>query len=407
MADAYTGLTKIHVYELKIGMCVCKLDIPIEQTNFLFEQIDITSQAEIKALQDVCNYVYIDVKRQKNVAGNIPTRNTDALQKFRFASSFAETAKTFKGASHLIKTVMDDIRFGNQLNVAAVKQAVAECVEKVTNDADAMLLLTQLKDKDQYTAQHSMNVCIMSILLGRELQLSVNELNQVGVCGLMHDIGKMRVSLDILNKPGKLTAEELVVMHKHTVYGRDILMSARNIYPGAVDVAFSHHEKLIGGGYPRGVDKNALSVYTKMVAVVDAYDAITSDRVYQDGKPHLIALGILVNGMSSHFEANFVTRFINCIGFYPQGNMVEMSNGEIGIVFEQNKADRLKPKILIVLDANHQPIEEKILDMSMNVCDQAGQPFKIKKVTRPQDYNFDLNAFYEDGKLVKSYPLLT
>ena len=407
MADAYTGLTKIHVYELRIGMCVCKLDIPIEQTNFLFEQIDITSQAEIKAIQDVCDYVYIDVKRQKNVAGDIPTRNTDALQQFRFASSFAETAKTFKGASHLIKTVMDDIRFGNQFNVAAVKQAVSECVEKVINDADAMLLLTQLKDRDQYTAQHSMNVCIMSILLGRELQLTVNELNQIGVCGLMHDIGKMRVPLEILNKPGKLTADEEIVMHKHTVFGRDILMSARNIYPGTVDVAYSHHERLVGGGYPRGVDKSALSAYTKMVAVVDVYDAITSDRVYQTGKPHLIALGILVNGMSSHFEANFVTRFINCIGFYPQGNMVELSSGEIGIVFEQNKADRLKPKILIILDAKHQPIEERILDLSLTVCDRNGQPFKIKKVSRPQDYGFDLNAFYQDGKFIKPYPLMT
>jgi hypothetical protein len=172
-------------------------------------------------------------------------------------------------------------------------------------------------------------------------------------------------------------------------------------------VAFSHHERLVGGGYPRGVDKTALSVYTKMVAVVDAYDAITSDRVYQTGKPHLIALGILVNGMSSHFEANLVTRFINCIGFYPQGNMVELSSGEIGIVFEQNKADRLKPKILIILDAKLQPIEEKILDLSLNVCDSDGQPFKIKKVSRPQDYGFDLNAFYQEGKFIKPYPLMT
>jgi HD-GYP domain-containing protein (c-di-GMP phosphodiesterase class II) len=406
MADADNGLTKIHVYELRIGMCVCQLDIPIEQSPFLFEQIDITSQAEIKVIQDVCNYVYIDVKRQKRIAGDIPTRNTDALQQFRFARSFEQTAKTFKGASHLIKTVMDDIRFGNQFSVAAVKQAVAECVEKVVNDADAMLLLTQLKDQDQYTAQHSMNVCIMSILLGRELQMPVNELNQVGVCGLMHDIGKMKVPLEVLNKPGKLSADELAVMHKHTVFGRDILMSARNIYPGAVDVAYSHHERLVGGGYPRGVDKTALSAYTKIVAVVDAYDAITSDRVYQTGKPHLIALGILVNGMSSHFEANFVTRFINCIGFYPQGNMVELSNGEIGIVFEQNKADRLKPKILIVLDAKQLPTEERILDLSLNARDSDGQPFKIKKVSRPQDYRFDLNAFYQQGKFTKPYPVI-
>jgi hypothetical protein len=143
-----------------------------------------------------------------------------------------------------------------------------------------------------------------------------------------------------------------------------------------------------------------------MVAVVDTYDAITSDRVYQRGKPHLMALGILVKGMNHQFEANYVTQFINCIGFYPQGNLVELSSGEIGLIVEQNKADRLKPKILLIQDGNKNPIEEKILDLSLNIADASGKRYGVKQVIRPQDCGVDLAKYYQDGKFTKEYAVV-
>lgn len=403
MVNKDDGLIRLHVYELRIGMCVCRLDAPVADSPFLLDRIVIESHADIQAIQAICDYVYIDVHYQKTFSGAIPTRNTEARQHLSFARSFNQTANTFQRTGNLIKTVMDDIRFGNQFSVSAVKQAVSECVDKVLADPDTMLLLTQLKDQDQYTAQHSMNVCILSILLGRELNFSVEELNKLGFCGLMHDVGKMKIPLEILNKPGILEDYEMDIMRKHTLYGRNVLMSARNVYPGAVDVAYDHHEHLSGTGYPRGVNKTSLSVFTKVVAVVDTYDAITSDRVYQRGKPHLTALGILVKGMNSHYEANYVTQFINCIGFYPQGNLVELSSGELGIVVEQNKVDRLKPKILIIQDENKNPIEEKILDLSLNALDSTGKRYGVKQVVRAQDYNVDLEKFRQAGKFTKDY----
>lgn len=407
MADKEVGIIRIHVYELRIGMCVARLEAPAEASPFLLDRIVIESHADIQAIQAICDYVYIDVKYQKSSAGAIPTRNSEARQQLSFARSFNQTANTFKRTGNLIKTVMDDIRFGNQFSVSAVKQAVADCVDQVLENPDTMLLLTQLKDQDQYTAQHSMNVCILSILLGRELQFSVEELNKLGFCGLLHDVGKMKVPLEILNKPGALEDFELDIMRKHTLYGRNVLMSARNVYPGAVDVAYDHHEHLGGTGYPRGLDKSALSVFTKLVAVVDTYDAITSDRVYQRGKPHLMALGILVKGMNHHYEANYVTQFINCIGFYPQGNLVELSSGELGIVVEQNKSDRLKPKILIIQDAHKNPVEERILDMALNVSDADGKRYAVKQVVRAQDHGIDLGKYCQDGKFTKAHPLVS
>jgi HD-GYP domain-containing protein (c-di-GMP phosphodiesterase class II) len=406
MANSENGIIRIHVYELRVGMWVSRLETLEKDSSFLFEQFDIKNKADIQAIQAVCDYVFIDVERQKRSHGSIPTGKSTAKQQLGFARSFDQAAQTYQNTSNLIKSVMDDIRFGNQLNVTAVKTAVSDCVDKVLENSDAMLLLTQLKNMDQYTSQHSLNVCILAILVGRELKLTIKELNDLGLCGLMHDIGKMKIPLEILNKPGKLEAEELVIMRRHAGFGRDILISARGIYPGAVDVAYSHHEHLTGTGYPRGVDKTALTLFTKIVAVVDTYDAITSDRVYQIGRPHLIALGILTKAMHAEFDSQIVTQFINCIGFYPQGNIVELSSGEIGIVVEQNTSNRLKPKILLLFDQHKNAINERILDMAMNISDSTGALYKIKQIVRPEEYNIDLIKFQQDGKFTQQYELI-
>ncbi|MFU8789453.1 MAG: HD-GYP domain-containing protein [Methylobacter sp.] len=399
-----TGILRIHVYELRIGMCVLRLETLDNDSPFLFDRFDIKNQADIQAIQAVCDYVFIDVKRQKENFGSIPTKNSELKKQLKFSGSFEQSARTYQHTHQLIKTVMDDIRFGKPLSVKEVKEAVSECVDKVLEDSNAMLLLTQLKNQDEYTAQHSLNVCILSILLGRELKLSIEELNNIGLCGLLHDIGKMKVPLEILNKPGKLEDDEREIMNKHTVFGRDILMSARDIYAGTVDVAYSHHETLAGTGYPRGLDKTQLSDFTKIVSIADTYDAITSDRIYRKGTSHFIALGILMKAMKTQFETKFVAQFVNCIGFYPQGNLVELNSGEIGIVVEQNKTDRLKPKILLILDKDKKMTNERILDLSLSATDINKPTYTIKNIVCAQDYGIDLIKFYNDGKFTQSYP---
>lgn len=399
------GITRIHVYELHIGMCVCRLETPEKKSPFLFDQFDIKTQADIQAIQSVCDYVFIDVNRQKNYKA-VSAGKAYVKKQLGFARSFEQSARTYQQTGNLIKNVMDDIRFGNQLSVKAVKEAASQCVDKVLENSDAMLLLTQLKHQDKYTAQHSLNVCILAILLGRELNFSVEELKSIGLCALLHDIGKMKVPLEILNKPGKLDDDELEIMRKHPEFGHDILMAATHIDQDAVDVAYGHHEHLSGTGYPRGVDKSELSIFTKIVAVVDAYDAITSDRVYQKGRSHFMALDILVKGMNVEFEPDLVIQFINCIGYYPQGNLVELTSGEIGIVAEQNKKDRLKPKVLLILDENKNTVNGRILDLALNVSDINKVPYEIKQVVQPQDYDIDLIRFYKDGKFTQNYSVV-
>ncbi len=385
-------------------MRVTRLETLDNKSPFLLDIIDLKTQADIQAVQKICDYVDIDVKWQKYQHGNIPTKSSDALKQLSFSRSFKQTANVFQGTTVLIKSVLDDIRFGNQFSVKAVREVVSQCVDQVLENSDAMLLLTQIKDKDEYTAQHSMNVCVMAILLAKELNYSVSDLNKIGECGLLHDVGKMKVPLEILNKPGKLDDSEKVVMQNHATYGRDVLISARSVFPGAVDVAYGHHEMLDGTGYPRGLDDAAISDFTRLITIVDTYDAITSDRVYQRGKPHLDALRILTKEMHVHFDSSYVTKFINCVGFYPQGNIVELSSGDVGIVVEQNKKDRLKPKILLLLDKDKKEIKKRILDLGSNLQDSSGQPYRIKQIIRPQDSTIDLRRLYEEGAFTQGYP---
>ena len=394
---AEKGLIKLHVYELRIGMYVSQLEIPWEESPFLLQGFDLKTQADIKAVQDVCDYVFIDPGRQKQVHGAALTRDSKQEKKLAYNQAFTKSQQAYQQTSNLVKNLMDDVRFGNTLNTEGAKAAVADCVDRIIENSDAMLLLTQLKSQDEYTSQHSLNVCLLAIMLGRYQKMSVEELNNLGICGLLHDMGKMKVPIEILNKPGKFTNDEMQVMKNHTTWGRDVIMSARGIFPGAVDVAYGHHEHLDGEGYPRGVKSSGIPRYTRIVAIVDAYDAITSNRVYQKGRLHLEAVNILTKARDSHFDSHFVIQFIDCMGIYPVGNLVEMSNGEVGVVIEKNIQNKTRPKVLLLLDANKQSQPNIIIDMATDAKDQAGENYRIYKVLHSDDYGIDLKGFHEAG----------
>ncbi len=388
---------RIHVYELKIGMYVSELDIPWEESPFVLQGFDIKSHVDIKAIQDICDYVVIDPVRQKTVHGDI---TADSEQSF--LKAFNKSEETYQQTSTLVKNMMDDIRFGNQLNGTAAKKAVAECVDQVLESPDTMLLFTQLKNQDEYTSQHSLNVCILSILLARQLKYSIEELNQVGLCGLLHDMGKMKVPLEVLNKPGKLSKEEQKIMRSHTTLGRNIIMSARDVFPGAVDVAYGHHEHLDGSGYPRGLDASGISMHTRIVSIVDTYDAITSDRVYKKGRLHLEAISILMKYRNIQFDDSLLINFIDCIGIYPVGSPVEMTNGEVGVVVEANLKNKTRPKILMLTDHNKAFIDSFFLELKTGPKDSNGELYKINKVLRKDEYGLDLYQLNQQGKLKKA-----
>jgi HD-GYP domain-containing protein (c-di-GMP phosphodiesterase class II) len=295
--------------------------------------------------------------------------------------------------------MMDDIRFGKRIDTPSTKAVVHECVESLIRNPDALMLLTQLKHRDAYTAQHSLNVCVYSVAFGLHLGYKGEAVEELGMSGLMHDMGKMKVPLEVLNKPGRLTGDEFALMKAHTTQGRDILMSAREALPGAVDVAYSHHERLDCSGYPRGLDGAHLTPFSKIVAIVDTYDAITSDRCYQDGRTHMEAINILTECRGKGFDANLVIKFIERIGIYPPGTVVEMSNGEVGVVVEVHPKAKTKPKVVLVLDETKRPRPPRLVDLVELDLDASSQPYVISKVLGNHAYGIDLARFNRERVL--------
>ncbi|HYE35459.1 HD-GYP domain-containing protein [Methylocaldum sp.] len=406
---------KVPVSDLRIGMYVCELDRPWLDSPFLFQGFALATQADIKAVQEACEYVYVDsykTKYPETADTQRPIRSSQiswtaaSPQKRVSVEQEIDNARnTHKQTSNLVKTFMDEIRFGRGVDIQLAKEAVSECVDSIYKNPDAMLLLTQLKNRDEYTSEHSMNVCIFSIVLGRYMGMPVHELRNLGLSGLMHDMGKMKVPLEILNKPGRLTDAEMALMKAHTVHGRDILMSSRGIYAGAIDVAHGHHENLDGTGYPRGLTDTQISPFTRIIAVADTYDAITSDRVYQPGRTHMEAIGLLNKEGGRHLDGELAVKFIECLGIYPAGSIVEMSNEEVALVIEVNPRQKLKPKVIMLLDQDKNPQSHRIVDLAKLDLDPFGQPYRIKAILKNGTYNLDIRQYHERGLVQKAAAL--
>ncbi len=417
--NTYASLEKVYtpVNQLVVGMYVVELDRPWLETSFLFQGFELKSEAEIQDVKNTCEYVYIDMTKMKKEQNQVIERNSLANKKSTlnygappkkvsdFEKQISNAESVYASSGILVAGFMNKIATGGGIDAKLAKQAVAECVNSVLHSPDAILWLSQLKHKDEYTSQHSLNVCVLSIVLGRHINLSEANLNVVGLCGMMHDMGKMLVPLEVLNKPGMLDDEEAQIMRSHTTLGYELLKSSDDMHPSAIDVAHSHHERLDEKGYPRQIKPNYLTEWTRIVAIADMYDAITSDRVYQKGRTHLEAINIMSNLAGQHLDEKLVIKFIESIGVYPPGCLVQMTNGAIAIVVEANEKMKLRPKIIIILDEEKNPVPEEVINLSAMITDKRGDIYTIKGIIRAQDWNIDSSKYYQEGVLQKGFAM--
>jgi len=400
---------KIDVTQLTIGMYVTELDRPWTETSFLFQGFRIRQQQEIRLLAQVCKHVWVDSRRSVGVKQQVIENHAQSpelqpiVAKVEFNQEMQQASPVWHKALEESLRLLDAVRLGHELDVSAVKAVVSECVQSILRNPAAMLWLARIKNSDHYTAEHSLRVSILAIALGRELGLAEYQLEQVGVCGMLHDVGKIKVPNEILNKPGALTAEELRIMQSHANEGRRLLMSNQQVTPATVDVAYSHHERLDGKGYPRGLDAPKIPYFAKIIAVVDAYDAINSDRVYSKGKSSLESLRILLEAVNSHFDEEIVGHFVRLIGIYPAGEIVELSNGEVGIIIGCSTTSKLKPKIMRVLNANKKTCEERVIDLATTSVDANGKPLRVKEVHGSGAFGIDIDAYRRKGLLIPAH----
>lgn len=285
--------------------------------------------------------------------------------KISMQEELAHARKIKDQAMGVVTGVLADTRLGKQVDVSPVKAIVEQIAESMFRNTGAILSLSLIKQKDEYTFTHSVNVGVFLISFARAIGMSEEETIQAGIGGMLHDIGKMKIPLEILNKPGKLTEEEFALMKRHALFSGEILRETPGVSQIAVDVAQQHHERFNGSGYPFNLGGDQLSQAGQMAAIVDVYDAITSNRCYHRGMNSSDALKKMYEWSKHHFDLALFQKFILCVGIHPVGSMVRLKNHKVGVVIENHPDAILFPVVRLILDARKKcKIEPQTVDLS-------------------------------------------
>lgn len=394
---------KIHISELKIGMYVSKLDRPWLETPFLMQGFVVESLDDIDTIAEYSQHLWIDAVHEEWVAPEQRATAKDQSKKISYINKVdtkdehSAAQQTYREARRITRTLLDDLRLGGVINSEQAKTTVKDCVHSVLRNADALLWMSKIRSQDEYTAEHCLNVCILAIAFGRHLGMSEADLEKLGLCGLLHDVGKMKIDPAVLNKPSALTDKEFNIMKAHSTHGRNLLMSSPGIPNSTIDVAYSHHEKMDGTGYPRGLKSSGISELSKMVAIVDAYDAMTADRCYSPSIPSTEALKIIFKDRGTHFDDRLALEFIKSVGLYPPGTLVELVNGLVAIVFETNTKFRHLPKIIVVKNQDEKLKKNILMDLADVEIGKLEKTFLIKRALKDGTFGVFIKDYRDQG----------
>lgn len=408
---------RIETQQLKIGMYVCALDRPWRETPFLFQGFEIRTEEELKTLQQYCREVYIvapdspvldarvartdlskpplEILPKKPTAvslehemlkiNNHPGARSLYTDQTTLEEEIQLIGNVFSEAHDLTREVMWEAKFGRSLDVPAARKMVGKMVQSVLRNPDALTCFTQLKKKDEYTAMHSLRVSILSVVFGRQLGLTTEELETLGLGALLFDIGKMKIPSEILNKPAALTADEMNLVRQHVPWGVEILEKTNQLPATAIEIARRHHERYDGSGYMDKLKGGAIGTPGLIVGIVDYYDAVASDRVYRAGISSHAALKKMYERRGSLFQPDLVEKFIQCLGIYPIGSVVELNTGEIGVVAALDRNQRLKPRVVLVQRADKTPYNQMAVVSLATRKTPDGGPCEVERVLDPAE----------------------
>ncbi|MFE8070230.1 HD-GYP domain-containing protein [Marinobacteraceae bacterium S3BR75-40.1] len=392
---------QISVDALREGMHVVQLDRPWTEVPVLFQQFTIDSDAQLHTLRHYCHWVWVDVDSSHCDAdwGRLQLELHKPIKPLPEERPLVEELPRARAAhtkaQGYIDQLVDQIRSEQSPNVEDARPVVQECVSSILANPNAMFWLGRIRHEDAYTAEHCVRVAILAIAFGRSLELEQPDLVTLGLCGLLHDIGKLKVPDAILNKPASLDAEEMAVMKRHTEYGHGLLSEHHQLEPIVRDAALSHHERIDGTGYPNAVPEWRISRFSRIISIVDAFDAMTSDRCYRAGCSTSEALRLLYRYRGQQFDAELVEHFIRMIGVYPPGSLVELNTGEVALVLATNPNMKLTPRVEVVLDGDKRPCESRMLDLSQHPRTEDGQTYAIKQPLPDGAYGFTLQQRIE------------
>ena len=375
-------LKKIEISQMRLGMYVHELcgswmDSPFWKKSFL-----LSEQAELTEIQKTkISEAWIDTSKGLDVfqeSEQLPPPVKEPVVVVEKPVVVREVAPVSMGdelgrASRIVSkskeavfSMFSEARMGKAVDVGNAKELVEEIADSVMRNPGALIGLARLKTKDDYTYMHSIAVCALMVSLAKQLGLSEDDTREAGLAGLLHDIGKMMVPGEILNKPGKLTDDEFVSVKEHPSAGHKILLESNGVSPVALDVCLHHHEKMDGTGYPEGLKGEQISLLARMGAVCDVYDAITSNRPYKQGWCPAESIRKMAEWSKGHFDEKIFQAFVKSIGIYPVGTLVRLDSGRLGVVVEQQVGKSLlAPKVRVFFSIKSMSyIAPELLDLA-------------------------------------------
>lgn len=407
-------LKKINVKHLVVGMylkefCGSWMDHPFWRNSFV-----ITDPKDVeRILASNITEVWIDSSKGLDIAAGetavseeesearVEAELSRAAQAQRetapipASEEFARAAKICAQSKLAVTSMFQEARMGKAVDTANAQKLVEEINDSVSRNPGALISLARLKTADDYTYMHSVAVCALMIALSKQLGLSEQETRRAGIAGLLHDLGKALMPMEVLNKPGKLTDEEFAIIKKHPAEGHRLLLGNSGADEMMLDVVLHHHEKIDGTGYPKGLKGEEISLFAKMGAVCDVYDAITSNRPYKAGWPPSESLRKMAEWAKGHFDQRVFQAFVKSLGIYPIGSLVRLESGRLGLVIDQSEKSLLAPCVKVFYSTHSQArILPEIIDLSRPGCHE-----KIAGREDPAKWNFpDLDELWSGQK---------
>jgi putative nucleotidyltransferase with HDIG domain len=408
-------IKKVRVEDLQVGMFIADLNAPWVNHPFLTNHKTVRTPRDIDALaQHGIAEVYIDVSKGKDSSRAVADDEADAALSSRLQADLAEpepgegaleektpyeeelrkAKEIYDEARLVISRVLDAVRVGESVDGEATRATVIKMVDSVFRNRDALLTLARLKSYDEYTLYHCLNVAVLTLHLGASLGIRQGELLRLGIGSILHDVGKLRLPLELVEKGERLTPEEFEIVKTHAVQGASIILQCASVPNDSALAALNHHERYDGSGYPRGVSGLSVGKFGLIVAVVDVYDAMTSDRSYKRRLSPTQALKKIYEWAGSYFHPIYAQKFIQCLGIYPIGSSVVLDTGELGVVLRQNREQTLRPWIRLCRTPEGRSLIEPV-DVDLRESDPSGQKSharSVERVLRREAEDLDVSA---------------
>ena len=411
-------LRRIPVSDLELGMYVSSLDRPWTDTPFLFQGFFLHHDDELDLIRRYCQHVFIDVTRGDGAGdGADDSRTITRVTNLRAPTPEQARAQNrqrivyeraaaveyempaaraiYDDAAKAAKDVVRHLQETGHLNLDMAQQVVAQVMDSVLRNPDAMTWLARMKTHDTYMYQHSVNSCVWGLAFGRHLGLDRQAIYEIGMGCMLQDVGKTRLPAQLLSKTGKLSEAETRVIRSHVEHSVAIMRNTPGVTQRMLDMVQYHHERFDGSGYPAGLKGNDIPTFAKIGAMVDCYDALISPRPYAiQLTPHL-ALREIYKWRGNLFQPEVVEQFMQVIGAFPTGSVVELNTGAVGVVISQNESRRLRPRLMLILDEKKKRLSRfETVDLLYDQQWSDTDKFWIEKHVDAASYGIDPHSLY-------------